>query len=265
MSYISKSNSENVLDIKNFTISYAIPYYKSQSFRDSFVEIIKSPMDFLLSGNDRIIVLDNINFKINKGERVGIIGNNGSGKTSLCRYICGLYGDSKKIKINGLVKGVFDTEVVVLPELSGRENLEVLAHFFFPELDSKERIEVINDAAEFSELGNFLDVPFKLYSKGMKARLFLSLISSRPTELLILDEVFNGADHFFSEKMSTRIKKVIEESGAVIFISHSQDLILEVCNRVVVFDNKKIVYDGSPQDGINFYHSHCQGTGILGS
>lgn len=265
MSYISKSEIENILDIKNFTISYEVPHYRAQSFRDLFVETVKSPLDFLLKENDRIIVLDNINLKINKGERVGIIGNNGSGKTSLCRYICGLYGINKKIKLNGNAKGIFDTEVVVLPELSGRENLEILAHFFFPELSKKEREIILAESADFSELGNFLDVPFKLYSKGMKARLFLSLISSRPSDLLILDEVFNGADHFFSEKMTVRIKKVIEESGAVIFISHSHDLILEVCNRVVVFNDKKIVFDGAPAEGISFYHSNCQRSGIIGS
>ncbi|MDO9184042.1 MAG: ATP-binding cassette domain-containing protein [Bacteriovorax sp.] len=265
MSYISKSNSEIILDIKNFTISYSMPYYRSQTFRDLFVYALKSPIDFILNESDKVIVIDNINLQIHKGERVGIIGNNGSGKTSLCRYICGIFGRVEKIKINGNVKGIFDTEVIVLPELSGRENLEVLTHFFFPELTKVERKDVIQEAAEFSELGKFLDVPFKLYSKGMRARLFLSLISSRSTDLLILDEVFNGADHFFSEKMTKRIRKVIDESSAAILISHSHDLILEVCNRVIVFDNKKIIFDGDPVEGVNYYRTHCQTSGIQGN
>ena len=266
MSYISKSKSDSdlILDIKNFTISYSMPYYKSQNFRDLFIYAFKSPLEFLLKPNDRIVVVDNLSLQIKKGERVGIIGNNGSGKTSLCRYICGIHGSSGKIQINGEVKGIFDTEVMVLPELSGRENLEVLTHFFFPELSKQDRIEVINDASEFSELGNFLDVPFKLYSKGMRARLFLSLISSRPTDLLILDEVFNGADHFFSEKMTSRIRKVIDQSGAAIIISHSHELIIEVCNRVLIFDNKKLVYDGSPVEGVKYYRENCQASGIQG-
>ena len=94
----------------------------------------------------------------------------------------------------------------------------------------------------------------------MRARLFLSLISSRPSDLLVLDEVFNGADHFFSEKITARIKKLIHESGAVIFVSHSHDLIAEVCNRVAVFDQKKIIFDGEPKEGINFYREHCERT-----
>lgn len=265
MLYISKSKSDVVLDVTNFTISYSMPYYRSQSFRDLFINAVKSPIDFLLKEKERMLVLDNISLKIHKGEIVGIIGNNGCGKTSLCRYICGIYGHVDNIKINGYAKGIFDTEVIVLPELSGRENLQVLTHFFFPELSKAERIIVSKNASEFSELGKFLDVPFKLYSKGMRARLFLSLISSRPTDLLILDEVFNGADHFFSEKMATRIKKVINESGAVIFISHSHDLILEICNRVLVFDNKKIIFDGNPAEGVDYYHSNCRSSGVQGN
>ena len=118
------------------------------------------------------------------------------------------------------------------------------------------------DAEEFSELGKYMDVPFKLYSKGMRARLFLSLISSRPSDLLILDEVFNGADHFFSEKITRRVKDLILKSGAVLFVSHSHELVNEVCNRVLVFDNRKIIFDGSPADGIEFYRANCLHTNL---
>ncbi len=99
----------------------------------------------------------------------------------------------------------------------------------------------------------------------MKARLFLSLISSRPVDLLVLDEVFNGADHFFNEKITERIKNTIRKSGAVLFVSHSMDLISDVCNRVIVFKNKKIVFDGPILEGIAFYQEHCNETHIQGS
>ena len=79
----------------------------------------------------------------------------------------------------------------------------------------------------------------------MKVRLFLSIVSARPCDLLILDEVFNGADAFFNEKVSKRIKDVILKSGAVIFISHSEDLVKEICNRGVLIGNKKILFDGN--------------------
>lgn len=258
----SSESNQTILNVDQFSVAYVTPFYRSETFRDYFINFMKSPMKFIMSKSEQVLILDNISLQIKKGERVGILGNNGSGKTSLCRFICGLYGPVKNIKINGLVRGIFDTEVIVMPELSGKENLEILAHFFFPELNKKERKEIIADAEAFSELGKYLDVPFKLYSKGMRARLFLSLISSKPSDLLILDEVFNGADHFFSEKITQRIKQLIIKSGAVIFVSHSHDVMKEVCNRVIVFDNKKIVFDGLPEEGIDFYRTHCERTNL---
>ncbi len=267
MTSTSTSKSNIILEVNHFSISYNVPYYKTQSFRDWFVTALSSPLDIFFKSDDRVLLLDNINLQIKKGERVGILGNNGSGKTSFCRYIAGIHNcrKSNKIIINGIVKGIFDTEVAIFPELSGRENLEILTHFFYPELSVKERNDIILDTETFCDLGKYIDVPFKLYSKGMKARLFLSLISSRPVDLLILDEVFNGADYFFNEKITKRIKETIQKSGAVIFVSHSNELIEEVCNRVIIFKNKKIIFDGSPKDGIAYYKTHCDQTSIQGA
>lgn len=262
----SKSNSEAILEIENFSISYQVPYYTGGSFRDAFVKAVKDPIDFLFKSDDRVLLLDNISLKVNRGDRVGILGNNGSGKTSLCRYISGIHRPMNgRVKVNGIVKGIFDTEVAILPELSGRENLELLTHFFYPEITKDERLKIINDTVDFCELGKYIDVPFKLYSKGMKARVFLSLISSKAVDLLVLDEVFNGADHFFNEKITERIKKTIYSSGAVIFVSHTNELVKEVCNRVVVLKNKKIVFDGPPEEGVAFYKEHCDQVQIQGS
>jgi ABC-type polysaccharide/polyol phosphate transport system ATPase subunit len=263
----SSSNfNDLILEVKNFSISYSVPYYKANSFRDVFISAVSSPIDFIFKTNDRVLLLDNINLEIKKGDRVGILGNNGSGKTSFCRYLSGIHkGKENSIKINGIVKGIFDTEVAILPELSGKENLELLTHFFYPELNRKERDLIIQDTEAFCDLGKYIDVPFKLYSKGMKARIFLSLVSSKPVDLLILDEVFNGADYFFNEKITERIKNTIYKSGAVLFVSHSNELILDVCNRVIVFKNKKIVFDGDPAEGVAYYKEHCDQTKIQAS
>ncbi|MBY0412921.1 MAG: ATP-binding cassette domain-containing protein [Bdellovibrionales bacterium] len=261
----NESDNKSILEIKNFSISYSVPYYRSNTFRDSFIKAFASPIDFIFKSDDRVLLLDNISLTVNRGDRVGILGNNGSGKTSLCRYISGIHkSESESIKINGVVKGIFDTEVAILPELSGKENLELLTHFFYPELSNAERIRIAADTEAFCDLGKYIDVPFKLYSKGMKARIFLSLVSSQAVDLLILDEVFNGADYFFNEKITERIKNTIYKSGAVLFVSHSNELIEEVCNRVIVFKNKKIVFDGDPKEGVAFYKEHCDQTQIQG-
>src|SRR5256885_10895379 len=100
--------------------------------------------------------------------------------------------NSGKIQVMGQARAVFDTHVGIHPELTGRENAWLLAEFLYPELEDKQSI--VDEALEFSELGKFVDLPFRLYSNGMQTRLCLSVVTARPSDLLILDEVFDGAD-----------------------------------------------------------------------
>jgi ABC-type polysaccharide/polyol phosphate transport system ATPase subunit len=113
--------------------------------------------------------------------------------------------------------------------------------------------QMLQEICDFSDLGGDLDRPYKFYSNGMQARLALSLISAKPADLLILDDVFDGADKFFRKKISGRVNKMIESSGAVIFVSHSPDQILQVCNRAWLIQKGKIVFDGPPDHAIDLY------------
>jgi ABC-type polysaccharide/polyol phosphate transport system ATPase subunit len=112
---------------------------------------------------------------------------------------------------------------------------------------------MVEEAIEFSELGHFIDVPFNQYSKGMQSRLLLSLISSQPADILILDEVFDGADIFFQKKLAERMKSFIQKAGATIFVSHSLAQIKEVCNKVLVIHNGKVRFFGDVDPGIESY------------
>jgi ABC-type polysaccharide/polyol phosphate transport system ATPase subunit len=200
-------------------------------------------------------VLQGISFNLKKGDRVGILGVNGTGKTSLCRCIAGIYSPtSGRILHGGVVRAVFDTAIGIFPDLSGRENAKIIAHLLYPD-NASEHPEIIEEALEFSELGKFIDVPYRLYSNGMQARLCLSLVSSRPCDILILDEVFDGADVFFREKISVRILNMIEKSGSVLFVSHAADQVARACNRVLVLDRGKLIFDGPVSEGLIKYET----------
>ncbi len=159
-----------------------------------------------------------------------------------------------EIKLKGHVRAIFDTGTGVMPELTGKENAFLMARLFFPEV--RNHRPIVEEAMEFSELGHFLDIPFKQYSKGMQARLMLSLISARPSDILILDEVLDGADHFFQQKISVRMKKLIQDSGSTIFVSHNIEQIREICDRVLVLLNGKIGFMGDVEKGIKYYLSN---------
>ncbi|MBL7714763.1 MAG: ABC transporter ATP-binding protein [Bdellovibrionales bacterium] len=237
-----------VLKLESVSLAFGVDFYRRRSFRDWAA----NPFATQPKGARQLIVSDSISLEIKRGQRLGILGRNGAGKTSLCRLIAGIYTpDSGRILRQGTIRAVLDTAIGTFPELTGRENAELLSHFIFS--DRPDRAELVREAIEWSELGPQIDTAFQTYSRGMQTRLVLSLISALPYDLLILDEVFDGADRFFSEKTLPRVMRMIENSGAVVFVSHSESQIRKVCNRVLVLEQGKVLFDGEPDAGLDFY------------
>ncbi len=247
-----------VLEVQNFSVSYAQNHYRSREVRDIFVRFLTAPLNLLKKEKDRLLVLDDISFKVHQGDVIGILGVNGVGKTSLCRYLAGIINsDEIKFAANN-VCSIFDTNISIYPDLTGRENALVLTELLYPNCSDSERKLILEEAIAFSELNEFIDSPINIYSKGMKARLYLSLVTAQKADLVILDEIFGGTDVFFTEKFKKRIKKFMDDSGAVVMVSHNVEEINQYCNRIIILSEKKIVFDGSLSDGIKKYLSMRQ-------
>lgn len=243
-----------LLEIQELKLAFPLRLMAISTLRDLFISIMMGPFSKKYKRN-YFLALDNINLKIYEGDRVGLIGVNGAGKSTLCRSITGFYDPQHgRISRHGNVRAMFEAAIGLYPELSGRENAKILAEIYYPnyldELDS-----IINESLEFSGLEEFIDAPIKTYSKGMMVRLTLSLLSAKPADILILDEVFDGADEFFREKLSERIKNLIINSGAVIFVSHQEAQIQSVCNRAILLSEGKIIHDGSLDKAYELYRS----------
>lgn len=251
--------SEVILEVSDLNIQYELDFYCNDSLRDLFVGMVNRPLQMMLGDKDVLHIVKDFNLILRKGERLGIIGVNGTGKTSLCRAIAGmLYPNSGEVQCAGEVRAIFDTGVGIQQELTGRENAILLSRFIFPKASKDELQEIVEESLEFSELGQFVDIPFKNYSRGMQTRLSLSLFTARPTDLLILDEVFDGADHFFQQKASERTLNIIENSGAAILVSHSPGPLSKACNRVIVLGHQQVLFDGDVSPAIEYYHSQKQ-------
>lgn len=244
--------SDVLLKVTNLKVYFELEHYHQQNVRDVFVNALSHPVDFLFKPKELFYVLNGIDFSIKRGMRIGILGVNGSGKTTLCRCLAGMMkAQTGAIDSKVEIRAIFDTGTGIMPELTGRENAMLLARLFFPKV--KDVLPLVNESIEFSELGHFIDIPFKKYSKGMQSRLLLSLVSSKSTDILILDEVFDGADVFFQAKIAKRMRDFIQTAGATIFVSHSSDQIRQVCNTVLVINGGKIEFFGDVEKGIEKY------------
>lgn len=150
-------------------------------------------------------------------------------------------------------RAIFHSSPLLFPDLSGRDNAELALDLIFPILDRKEKRALLKEVIEFSELKEQIHARYRTFSTGMQTRLMLSLVTCRPAELLILDEVFDGADIFWREKAAKRTETLIEQSSALLFVSHSPELIKHVCRSAWVLVDEKITVFESVDEGLKYY------------
>jgi len=249
----STSSSDVLVDVKNLDVMFELRLHLDETIRGQFVHFLKNPVAYAMQKRDVLHVLKSISFQAKRGDRIAIIGKNGAGKTTLCRCLSGIYNPrTGSILSSGTVRSILDPSVAVYPELSGRENGEILARLLYPHLSNFK--QHLDEALEFSGLGSFLDVPYRHYSNGMQTRLCLSVATIAPSDIFILDEVFEAADKGFKERISARILSLIERSGVVFFVSHVDEQIRRVCNKGLVLHDGKILYFGPIEEALSQYN-----------
>ena len=190
---------------------------------------------------DRVVVqaLRNLNLKISQGDRLGLIGHNGAGKTTLLRAIAGVYEPSGgNIHCDGHVTPLFDSTLGMDMEATGYENLYLRGLFLnIPPAEIRARTEEI---AEFTELGDYLAMPMRTYSTGMVVRLALAISTCVDPEILLMDEMISAGDTRFLAKAEQRIQQFISRSSILILSSHSDSIIRQFCNKVILLEQGQI-------------------------
>lgn len=192
---------------------------------------------------DTIMALDNISLEINDGDRIGIVGDNGSGKTSLLKIIAGIYEvDNGKIEVEGKILPMLSLVVGIDVEANAYENMYLrgkILGFSTAYIDSK-----VDDIANFSELGKFLDYPIRTYSHGMLMRLAFAISTHLEADILLMDEWLSVGDDNFNKKANIKLNSLIDKSKILVLASHDKGLIHKVCNKVIFLENGKIVKQG---------------------
>lgn len=200
---------------------------------------------------DEFWASNNISFELQRGECLGLVGRNGAGKTTLLRMLNGLIKpDRGRIEMRGRVGALIALGAGFNPILTGRENIYVNASILG--ISKSEIDESIDGIIEFAELHEFIDAPVQSYSSGMQVRLGFSIATTLKPDVLLLDEVLAVGDTAFRAKCFERIGKIISGTG-VIFVSHDENQIARICDRVLVLERGSVKFLGPTRDGLRLY------------
>jgi lipopolysaccharide transport system ATP-binding protein len=203
-------------------------------------------------GHLSIEALKDIDLQIVAGDRIGIVGHNGSGKSTLLRLLSGVYEPSSgKIKRSGSVSSLVDISLGINGENTGRENIFLRGKLMG--LSKKEIDQKIDEIIEFSELGEYINLPVRIYSSGMLLRLAFSVSTSITADILIMDEWLSVGDGAFAERSSQRLRNLVDESEILVIASHTRELLEETCNKIVWLEHGLIRKVGPTQEILSEY------------
>jgi len=196
--------------------------------------------------------LRGLNLHMQRRERVGVIGRNGAGKTTLLRLITGNLKPSEgRLTVQGRVQSLIEVGGGLHPEFTGLENIR--AALTYQGLSSREIRQAEAEIAEFTELGDFIERPFKTYSLGMQARLAFTIATAINPELLVIDEILGTGDAYFFGKSLARMQELVEGGATAIIVSHALDQIVRFCDRTIWLDRGQIVAQGPTLEVVKAY------------
>ncbi len=206
------------------------------------------------SGRVTVRALTGITASLEVGERVGLVGHNGSGKSTLLRVLGGIYQPTMgTISRAGVVGSLLDISLGMSPDATGRENIYLRGAL--QGLTRREITALVPGIIEFSELGDFIELPMRTYSSGMLLRLAFTIATVLSPEILLMDEWLAVGDESFQAKAEERLHEVVSKTSILVIASHSANLIRNQCTRVLYLDHGRLVADGTPEDVLPRYFS----------
>lgn len=234
--------SETVLKVDHVGMKFNLSEVKVDNLKEYVIKIVKREMRY-----QEFWALKDINFELKKGDRLGILGFNGAGKSTLLKTIAGVLKPTEgKVTTQGKIVPLLELGAGFDKDYTGAENIFLYGAMLGY---SKEFLkEKYNEIIEFSELGDFINVPVKNYSSGMRARLGFSIATIVEPDILILDEVLSVGDAKFKKKSEKKIKSMFEKGVTVLFVSHSLAQVQNLCNRAILLEKGKLLADGSIEE-----------------
>ena len=240
---------ENIIEIKNVEMHFNMSKEKIDNLKEYFIKLAKRQLMY-----EDFTALDKVSVNIKPGEVFGIVGHNGSGKSTLLKTISGILKPTVgTVKVHGSIAPLIELGAGFDLDLTARENIFLNGSVLG--FSNQMIAEKFDEIVEFSELGNFLDVPMKNYSSGMVARIGFAVATMVKPDILIVDEILSVGDFLFQQKCEQRINALMQGGTTVLIVSHALEQIRRLCTRVMWLDKGKIKMIGDTKTVCDAYES----------
>jgi len=247
-----------IIEVDHLTKEYRLGQVESlkTTLFNQARRLVSQPTD----QREQFKALDNLNFSIDQGEIVGIIGHNGAGKSTLLKIISRITSPTAgTVRVKGRIAPLIEVGAGLVPELTGRENIYLNGSILG--LSRKNIDSMFEEIVEFAEIEEFIDTPIKRYSSGMKVKLAFSVATTITAEILIVDEVLAVGDLAFQRKCFNRMEDIIKKQGrTVLFVSHNIRQIERMCKRVMMLEHGEIIFDGKPSETCQLFYRKSNAT-----
>jgi ABC-type polysaccharide/polyol phosphate transport system ATPase subunit len=242
------------IDLRSVFIEFPIFNMSTRSFKKDFLRMATGG-SIVKDANQHIIVnaLNNVSLSFHNGDQIGLIGHNGSGKSTLLRLLARIYEPTRgNLKIEGNISPMLDIVLGVESEFTGYEN--IYTRGILLGLTRKQIKKQIDEIADLTGLGDYLSMPVRTYSSGMKVRLAFAISTSIKPDILLIDEVFGAGDSDFMERARKKMISLLNQSNIVVMATHSDELIKEFCNKALLLEGGQVKYFGSVEKALEIYH-----------
>lgn len=245
-------------------VSVSFPVYSS-STRSIKNRLLQSATGGQIrSESNRVTVvqaLQDINLTLRSGDRIGLVGHNGAGKTTLLRVLARIYEPNEgRVLVDGTTVPLFDISLGMDPESTGYEN--IILRGLYLGLRRAQIRACLDEIAEFTELGDFLNLPIRTYSAGMRMRLAFAVSTAVAPEILLLDEGIGAGDAAFLQKASERLRLFTEQVSIIVLSSHSEALISRMCSKALLMEHGRVIGSGTTQEVLRQYREMRDGSTI---
>lgn len=243
------------IDLQSVSVEYPIYNINARSFKKRFLRLATGSA-VVKDANQHVVVkaLNNLSLTFEHGDRIGLIGHNGSGKSTFLRLLAGIYEPSDgSLHIDGKVSALLDLMSGTETEITGYENIYYRGTLMGL---TKEQIDQqAKEIAELTGLGDYLSMPVRTYSAGMIMRLVFAISTSIQPDILLIDEVFSAGDADFMQKAHQRMVSLLNQSNIVVMATHFDDLIKTFCNKAILMEAGNVKYFGAVDKAIELYHA----------